>query len=82
MAAKTPPPSDELLRQAWRQIRRDPHWPATLEAALEIHLYRTCLLGVARNIARRGSHRKPPSPPRTPQVPWLPLFDDEDAAPP
>lgn len=79
--AKGPPPTDELLRQAWRQIHRGAHWPATLEAALDIPLYRTCLLGVARNIARRGSHRKPPpSPPRTPQVPWLPLFDDEDVA--
>lgn len=67
-------------------MRRGPHWPATLEAALDIPLYRVCLLGVARNIARRGNRRKPPAPPRArsaPRLPPLPLFDDEDEdAPP
>ncbi|MBN8493423.1 MAG: hypothetical protein J0M00_18600 [Burkholderiales bacterium] len=47
------PVTDEQLRLAFRQISR-PGWPATLEAALEQPVYRTALLGIARNLNRGG----------------------------
>jgi 4'-phosphopantetheinyl transferase EntD len=60
------PITDEQLRLAFRQVQR-PGWPSTLEAALAHHVYRTCLIGMARNLNRRGIDR----------APQLTLFTDE-----
>lgn len=59
------PVTDALLRQAWQHVTH-PGWPATLQAALARPLYRICLHGIARNLARR---------PKT-APPVLPLFPD------
>jgi hypothetical protein len=73
---RPPPPTDEQLRLAFRQISR-PSWPSTLEAALENPLYRTCLIGMARNLNRRGIDRRPPPTAPAP----LPLFEGLDHEP-
>lgn len=70
---RSAPPTDEQLRLAWRHISR-PGWPSTIEAALAMPHYRACLLGIARNLHRRGIDRMPAA------QPTLPLFA-EDAAP-
>lgn len=75
--SRPPPPTDEQLRLAFRQISR-PSWPSTLETALQHPVYRTCLIGIARNLNRRGIDRQPaPTAP-----PPLPLFEGLDHAPP
>lgn len=55
---RPPPPTDEQLRLAWRQISR-PGWPPTLDAALQRHPYRVALLAMARNLGRVGLDRRP-----------------------
>lgn len=62
-------PTAEQLRLAFRQVSR-PGWPSTLEAALEHPTYRVCLVGIARNLNRRGMDRVTPA-----QAPQLPLFE-------
>lgn len=74
---RPPPPTDEQLRLAWGRITL-PSWPRTLEAALEHPVYRTCLIGIARNLNRRGAARRPA--PKAP--PPLPLFEGLDHDPP
>lgn len=64
------PVTDEQLRLAWRHISR-PGWPPTLEAALAQPTYRVCLLGIARNLGRRGIDRGPSR-----ALPALPLFPE------
>jgi hypothetical protein len=62
-----PPVTDELLRLAWQRVKH-PGWPATLAAALEHPLYRICLHGIARNLARRPAKAAPPNPPLFPDL--------------
>lgn len=55
-------PTAEQLRLAWRHVSR-PGWPPTLEAALRIPHYSTCLHAMARNLYRPPfGHRAPPQP--------------------
>jgi hypothetical protein len=75
---KAAPVTDEQLRLAFRQVSR-PGWPATLEAALEHPLYRTCLHGIARNLGRAPLKALPrPAPPPPPE---LPLFGQPEDTP-
>lgn len=67
--------TDEQLRLAFRQISR-PGWPSTLEAALELHHFRLCLMHIARNLGRVGIDRVPPAPHRQPALP----FDESKTA--
>jgi hypothetical protein len=68
---RPPPPTDEQLRLAFRQVSR-PGWPSTLEAALHHPVFRTCLVNMARNLNRRGMDRAPV--PQAPPLADLPLF--------
>lgn len=68
-APKLPPVTDEQLRLAFRQISR-PGWPSTLEAALDSHVFRTCLYRIASNLNRRGIDRMPAAPSRQPALPF------------
>lgn len=79
---RQPPPTDEQLRLAWRQVSR-PGWPATLEQALELPLYRVCLYGIARNLGRAPFRARPRPVPTPAALPALPLFDPppEDTTP-
>ena len=73
--------SDERLALAWRQMRRPPTWPATLEQALADPTRAKCIRGYAASMgARLGrprfdggvhiGHRLPHAPvPPTPTAP-------------
>lgn len=71
--------TDEQRRRAWLRIQR-PGWPPTLAGALAHPVYRACLDGIARNLAREALARS--ARPATARP--LPLFDhtDESPAPP
>lgn len=49
--AAAPEPTLEQLRLAYRHMAR-PGWPSTLEAALQVHHYRICIVGLARRLGR------------------------------
>lgn len=67
--------SPEQMQLAWRHARRL-HWPATLEAALQVPHYAICLTGIARNLSRA------PWPHGAPQAPAMAAVPPTPAAPP
>lgn len=46
-----PEPTLEQLQLAYRHMAH-PGWPSTLEAALQVHHYRICIIGLARRLGR------------------------------
>lgn len=46
------PVTEEQLKLAWRHMRKLPHWPATLEAALQHPTIGPCINGLARSLSR------------------------------
>jgi hypothetical protein len=46
-----PEPTREQLALAFRHMAR-PGWPSTLDAALQVHHYRICIVGLARRMSR------------------------------
>ena len=72
-----PPPTDEQLRLAIRQMRR-PHWPSSDEDVLDHPVYGKCVRALARNLSRAPFAGKPvPAP--APRMPRL-TFDPRRAA--
>ncbi|HOW47343.1 MAG TPA: hypothetical protein PLB26_06780 [Rubrivivax sp.] len=93
-AAVVDEPSEEQLRLAFRQLRRGPHWPATLELAMAHPVYSVAVRAVAINLHRGGLplpavppawRRSEASVPPTPAAPpqrrtAKPTFDARRAA--
>lgn len=68
------PVTAEQLQLAWRQVRFQPGWPPTLEAALANHTKAICLQGIARNLGRASVCAQPqrPGPATAPAAPPVP----------